>query len=708
MPDDQLHNLALVVTEVVSNAVRHSTGSTDVRLAITVKDAYLCVQVTDSGDGLVPHPGAIAAQPGAGFGLFLVEQLTRRWGVTRENAQTRVWFEIDRVPNAVPDEVDLDSGAWDSAEVAPRANGGTRLEDDAFLRARQGRSFPTGGVFNAALDAVIVMEADGRVRDWNPAAERIFGYAYEEALGAELAELIIPPHLRDKHREAVARFRETRRGTILDKRLELVAIRANGEEFPVELTVTRVGGAEPPLFAGFVRDLTRRKNAERRRDELSARLALLAEAGLVLDRSLDLRETFMALANLMVPEVAELCVIDLLGRDGDIRGAVAAAGADPDAARAVEQMRRDFPLDPDGSHPVAQVVRTQRPMLLPEMDEEYLASIAQSESHFELMQRLRYKSAIVVPLIARRRILGVLSLLRLGGGVPYEEDDVGFAEDIARRAAVAVDNAYLYEQTRHVAATLQESLLPASLPELPGVTLAARYRAASAGDQVGGDFYDAFELDGGAWGVVIGDVCGKGAEAAALTALARYSVRTAAACDADPANVLSTLNTVVYRDQGPFGRFLTVAYARVEASEDRLAVRLALGGHPRPLVLRADSGDVELVEAAGPLIGIHERVRPIAAEVMLRAGDTLLLFTDGLPDAGAPGRILTDDDLCSIVRAHATEGPDEIAAALEQAALTAGEPRDDIAILGLRFTGAGTPGSASQRYAAGSAVARVA
>ena len=117
-----------------------------------------------------------------------------------------------------------------------------------------GRGFPVGGVFNAAVDAVVVMSADGLVTDWNPAAERLFGYTHAQAVGRELAKLIIPEALRERHRLALARYVETREATIIDRRLELFALRADGNLVPVELTVTVVPDSDPLLFAGFVRD----------------------------------------------------------------------------------------------------------------------------------------------------------------------------------------------------------------------------------------------------------------------------------------------------------------------------------------------------------------------------------------------------------------------------------------------------------------------
>jgi hypothetical protein len=220
----------------------------------------------------------------------------------------------------------------------------------------------------------------------------------------------------------------------------------------------------------------------------------------------------------------------------------------------------------------------------------FLASrrrIAAGSEHFTLMRRLRYRSAIVVPLTARQRVLGTLSLLRLEGAIPYDEDDLILCEDLARRAGLAVDNARLFQATRSLARTLQESLLPASFPEIPGVRITARYRAAEQGQEVGGDFYDAFAVAPGRWGIAIGDVCGKGPRAATITALARYTIRAVA--DGDAAAVLRLLNQAALRDRVSLGdRFLTAVFALATNREGRLELSLAAGGHPPPIVLRAD------------------------------------------------------------------------------------------------------------------------
>lgn len=529
----------------------------------------------------------------------------------------------------------------------------------------QGRGFPQGGVFNAALDAVIVMTHDGLVSDFNPAAERIFGRRREDVIGQELASLIVPPALRDQHRSALARFLDTRKARILDRRLELVAIRADGSEFPVELTVTRVPDHEPPLFAGFIRDLTERDAAAAEREDLiererlvraeateaRSRLQLFADAGVALQQALTLEDALWALPPLAVPEVADACVVDYL-RDGRrLDPAVAHAAVSAAPSDAIEGRNVDL----DGESPLATALRTR---MWVEQD------------------RL-----IVVPLLARDRLLGAVSFALGAARAPFTDGDVATARELSRRAALAIDNLRLYEETRRIAHALQTSLLPPALPPVPGLRLTARYRAAGEGQDVGGDFYDVFEFRPGVWAMVMGDVCGKGPKAAALTALARYTIRAAAAGGYNgPAKVLEILNDTLLRDPAVEGQFLTAVFATIEPGAERHAIRIATAGHPAPLLVR--SGEVEWVRAEGCVLGVLEEPRIVVADRDMARGDSLVLYTDGLTDAGAPDRIISEADLAAVAEA-ASAGGSRLADALEGAALEAsgGAPRDDIALL---------------------------
>src|SRR5205814_4021444 len=176
----------------------------------------------------------------------------------------------------------------------------------------------------------------------------------------------------------------------------------------------------------------------------------------------------------------------------------------------------------------------------------------------------------------------------------YGTHDLEVAEDLARRAGLAADNARLYSERSRVARTLQESLLPPVLPEIPGVELAARYLAAGEGNEVGGDFYDAFDVGYGTWAVVVGDVCGKGADAAAIAGLARHTVRAAALKERRPSRMLSILNDAIFGDADVGdARFCTVCAALVRPNRSGARMTLALGGHPPPWIVRADGRVVQ-------------------------------------------------------------------------------------------------------------------
>jgi integral membrane sensor domain MASE1 len=238
------------------------------------------------------------------------------------------------------------------------------------------------------------------------------------------------------------------------------------------------------------------------------------------------------------------------------------------------------------------------------------------------------------------------------------------------------------DEMRRVAETLQAGLLPATLPKVPGIEAAARYRAGAPTQRVGGDFYDLFETGPSEWGFAIGDVCGKGPEAASLTALARYTLRTAAVGGRRPKEVLRLLNEAVLRQPGE-QRFLTVIYGRLLPEDGGYRLVLANGGHPLPLMVRA-GGEVTEVSEPGTLIGSFKRTHVAESEVRLSPGDTILLFTDGLVE----GRTAASADrswLHGAVRAAAGLPAQELAESVEWGSLVRlREPRDDIALLVLR------------------------
>ncbi|WP_103350766.1 PP2C family protein-serine/threonine phosphatase [Amycolatopsis sp. CA-128772] len=195
------------------------------------------------------------------------------------------------------------------------------------------------------------------------------------------------------------------------------------------------------------------------------------------------------------------------------------------------------------------------------------------------------------------------------------------------------------DRAQRLARTLQQTLLPPALPEVPGLEVAAYYHPASA-DEVGGDFYDLFPLTGGRWGFFLGDVSGKGAAAAVVTSLARYTLRAAAASDPDPVTVLERLNTVLHHEyRGSDPRYCTVIHGHIERRGDGAAVTLATGGHPPALLIPAEGESRFLSAPGGQLVGAFPHARFTTVDVLLTPGDTLLLYTDGLTEARAHGRV---------------------------------------------------------------------
>jgi serine phosphatase RsbU (regulator of sigma subunit) len=303
------------------------------------------------------------------------------------------------------------------------------------------------------------------------------------------------------------------------------------------------------------------------------------------------------------------------------------------------------------------------------------------EEHLRILTGLGLRSRMVVPISVRGRMTGALSFARGPGERPYTLEDLRIVMEVARRAAVGIAHAELYRERSHIAQTLQRSLLPPRLPDIDGFDLAARYRAAGEGFDVGGDFYDAFESRGG-WALAVGDVCGKGPEAASLTSLARSALRTGVVVEGAPSRVLEVTNEAVVRERID-DRFLTAVFMQLDPATGTIAV--ANGGHPALLVLRA-GGEVERLDPRGPVLGVLREPEFQASEITLGPGDAVIGYTDGVLDAGAPDRLLSPDDLAGLAAANAGRTAAEIAEAFERIALevSAGTPRDDIAVLVLR------------------------
>lgn len=420
---------------------------------------------------------------------------------------------------------------------------------------------------------------------------------------------------------------------------------------------------------------------DRRRREREARF--VAEAADILAGSLNPDETLRRLADLVVPRLADWCGVSIL--EGRRLRTVAVAHSDPRKVELAWEFSRRYPADADAEGGTAHVIRTGESVLTPNLTREMVEAVAPDPDFTRIVyDELGLRSSVTVPLRARGELFGALTLVMAESGRVIDEHDLAFAQDFATHAALAVANARLYAAQYDLAETLQASLLPIKLPDIAGLEVATRFRPAGRGTEVGGDFFDLWQIgDEGAFGVAVGDVCGKGAAAAALTALARHTVRTASLWlpDHRPDDVLFALNDAIIKRAGK-GRFCTVAHAFGRRVSGGFEVAVACGGHPLPFVARGD-GRVEQPGTPGTLLGVYEAIETPVHTTLLEPGDTLIMWTDGLSERRAHGELFGEERLRQIIAANAHRSPEEMSDALQSAVLAFADadPQDDIALL---------------------------
>ena len=538
-------------------------------------------------------------------------------------------------------------------------------------------------ILEGVADAVTAQSPAGGLVYANDAAVRLLGFASaDEMLAASPAELVSRFDYSDEDGVPLSLARLPGRRALAGERPPPLTVRYRSRESAEErwsrVQSTPVFDADGAvrLAINVIEDITDIKRAEHSH-------RFLAEASRVLAGSLDYQQTLRTVARLAVPAVADWCAVDLAAADGIER--VAVAHVDPARLELAHEMQRRYPPDPRTDEGAYGVLRHGRSELYREIPDEMLEQVARDAEHLEILRSVGLRSAMLAPMTVRDRVVGVISFVSAESGRRFDEHDLALAEDLALRAAAAVENARLYGTASAISATLQSSLLPPVLPDLPGMEIAAAYHPAGTGLEVGGDFYDVFNTADDQWYAVIGDVCGKGAEAAAVTALARYTIRAAAVRRRSPSAILRWLSdAMVQQSVDGDGRFCTIACAHLDLSRSPARVTVACGGHPLPLVVRA-GGAVEEFGTPGTLLGLvaHPDLQDRSAE--LGSGDTLVLYTDGLTEAGAPEHVWEPEDLAAAACASAG-GP---AAATVSRLLTAATgavpiPRDDIALLALR------------------------
>jgi serine phosphatase RsbU (regulator of sigma subunit)/anti-sigma regulatory factor (Ser/Thr protein kinase) len=622
----------LLVSELVTNAVVHAASAVEVEVA--VDEAGVVVRVRDADTGpLVSRSGGGSELDEGGRGFMLVDRLAHAWGTEHGGGRKTVWFRLG------PD--DVHSVATVTA---------TRADTDPESALTRAPRLLRTLVLRPHLQVTLtlreqVAEVLARVVD------------AVGAVGASV-DLIGEPEPITVGTPMSGAAKTSYELVIDDRKFG-------------DLTVALAAAAtdEDDAFLCLAADrlalLAVEYGSSRGEGGRGAEQDFLSETTELLAGSTSVALSLTLLTQIAVPRLAEWCAALSVDDRGRARRLTAnhrlgdRTDAVHDALDSERELRQAIVAAAGGEGaqrlPITVTVGGQRSYV------------------------------VVLPLESRSRILGVLVL-----GGPEQLDPVTYmaAVELARRAGLAVENARLHEQQAATVAALQSSLLPSALPQVSGLDLAARYHSASPGMSVGGDFYDAVVLDDGGLVLTIGDVCGKGAEAAAVTGLSRDLLRLLVQDGSEPVAALRRLNRALL-DYPASSRFCTIAVTSWRRDGDRLVGRLCLGGHPEPVVLRAD-GRTELVGEPGDLLGVLDDsgLELHETEVSLDVGDAMVLYTDGVTERRDGRRMFGQYGLRKTLTKSAGSDADELASAVERAAesFVATELRDDLAILVIRRT----------------------
>ncbi len=535
-------------------------------------------------------------------------------------------------------------------------------------------------ILDALAEAVTIRDPADRIIYANRAAVERMGFASAEDLQSRPPQAILGDYIvtdeqgREVGMESIPSVRLLAgqpAGPLVIRTIN----RATGELRwdLLKAALLRDDAGTPVAAVTIIEDITQEKAAE-------SRDRFLAAATETLMSSLDYEQTLRNVAWLVVPEVADWCAVDLVDERGR-RQQVVVAHRDPAKLALAEGIRAYQPEELTLGRGLGRVISSGVGELYPEVSDEMLAAAAVDDQHLQLLRTVGFRSLLLVPLRARGRTIGVMTLVTAESMRRFGEADRSIAEQLARAAAVAVDNARLATSRLEVAQTLQRSLLPEVLPTIEGWEIAADYRPAGAQGEVevGGDFYDVFEVAGG-WIVLMGDVTGKGVQAAAVTSLVRHGARFLAKQQHSPGAILSLLDEAL-REHG--GLWLCSALC-MRLRDDGAVISSA--GHPSPLIVRQD-GRIREIAPTGPILGAWSDSTWDDYPVAVAPDETLLLYTDGVTDARAEHGRFGLRRLKRVLRNNATKSPTELLLGLG-AVLDdfQGEARsDDTAMLALRL-----------------------
>jgi serine phosphatase RsbU (regulator of sigma subunit)/PAS domain-containing protein len=384
--------------------------------------------------------------------------------------------------------------------------------------------------------------------------------------------------------------------------------------------------------------------------------------------------TLQRCARLLAGELASWVIVDL-DRRGQLRRQLVIGPEGPGLAGLKDSAAAMNPMPGSLPHSVHE---SGQPVLIAHADDAGI--LGPGPGDIPLLMMLGTTSVLSVPIADGESRYGVLTFARQAGHRHFDIADLGLVEELGEQLALAIRVDHMFRRRIEIADALQASLLPRRLPEIAGVELAAVYVAATLGIEIGADFYDAYQTPGG-WGLSVGDVCGKGEEAAAVTAAARHAIRVLAHDTADPAAVLSGANKILLAEELS-GGFVTASIAHLGWRGGALRVALGSAGHPSPAVIRSD-GRVQLPGGGGLPLGLEADAEPATHHVTLKKGDILFLYTDGLTEARGRDRTYfqarLNDELAGLAGSH----PGQFEAAMRRTLLefTVGELIDDITMM---------------------------
>ncbi|WP_138899959.1 SpoIIE family protein phosphatase [Streptomyces albidochromogenes] len=555
-----------------------------------------------------------------------------------------------------------------------------RLEQDLALTTRLVAQSPIG---------LAVVDTDLRYVTVNPALERINGLSAAEHVGRTVHEAL--PFLDTESIEAAMREVMDTGVPIVDRESVGRVAADPDREKAWSVSFYRLEGSNGKVLgvATSVVDVTERRRATIEAAQARQRLSLVADASIRIGTTLDLDETARELADVSVPELADVAAVDVL--DSVLNGRAAVTAQTGPAVFRALAVASAYPseavraADPPGEvaryeadRLVTRCVNTGHPVRVAHVSPDDLPSIARSPEAAELLAGAGLHSYLAVPLIARGTVLGALDLKRTRNPEPFSADDEVLAGELAARAAVCIDNARWYRQARNTALTLQRSLLPERPPAQPGLQIASRYQPAQAADEVGGDWFDVIPLTGDKSALVVGDVMGSGISAAATMGQLRTATRTLAELDLPPDQVLHHLDRITDR----MGQTITTCIYAVYDPHSAQCL-LSNAGHLAPVLVRPGRPPELLDLPTGAPLGVGEVTFHTTA-VRLNPGDRLVLYTDGLVET----RDQAIDDRLNDLLTHLGDPPgslEETCDLLLHALRHPGD-HDDVALLIARAT----------------------